>query len=141
MIQGSWDARRIQIQANGRPEYIAPIYLYDYGFKIDMPMMYWINQDIVAVGMWIRSYGTRDVSVGFAFEGSALTKTSVKYAQVNSSQRIDEGWTYSETWFYAPKAAYYKYGSSFCGEVQITLPDMQEWVLDSTKKVCVAAKP
>ena len=140
-VHGIWDARRVQMQVNGRPEYLSPIYMYDNGFKINTPSMQWVDKDIISIGMWLRSNYSTDVSVGFSFEGAAWTKSSVKYAQVNTSQHVENGWTWSETWFYAPQTnGVSYYNGSLCGEVQITSPYSPEWVYDNTKKVCVAAR-
>ncbi len=137
-VQGIWDARRVQIQADGRVENLAPIYMYDYGFKIDTPKMWYVDPGIIAIGMWVRSNDSMDVSVGFSFEGSSWTKMSTNYARVNTSQHVENGQTYLETWFYAPQNTNMSYyNGAFCGEVQITSTYTPEWVFDNSKKVCV----
>lgn len=140
MIQSSWDARTVLVQANGQPEYVAPIFLYNYGFSILKPTMYWVDQNIISVGMWVRSGYSADVIVGYLFNGTALTKMSVTYGQTETSVHIDAGWTWVETWFVAPETGGYGPGASFCGEVQITSQYTQEYVYDNTDKVCVAQR-
>lgn len=140
-IQGIWDTKRYQINANGRPEYVYPIYMYDYGFATYQTTMWWESQDVVVIGTLVRSPYSTDVSIGFIFEGSSLTKTAVKYGQINTGEHIDSGWTWIEKRFYAPQTSNLSYyNGAFCGEMQITSTYSPEWVYDNTKKVCVAAR-
>lgn len=140
-IHGIWDVRRVQVQANGRPEYLAPIYMYDYGFATYQTTMWWESKNVIVIGTLVRSPYAMNVSIGFSFEGSSYTKTAVKYGEVNTSEYVDAGWTWVEKRFYAPQTSNMSYyDGAFCGEMQITSQYTQEWVYDKTKKVCVAQR-
>ncbi len=140
LIQGIWDQRRVQVQANGRPEYLAPIYMYDYGFASYQTRIWWKNKDVFVISTLVRSPYAMDVSVGISFKASSYTKVAVEYGQINMNDRVDEGWTNIEHEFYAPDTNMDRFGGSLCGKVQFTSPYDPEWVYDNTDEVCVAQR-
>lgn len=141
-IHGIWDMRRVQVYANGRPEYMAPIYMYNNGVASYQTRMWWKDdaKDVFVISTLVWSPFSTDVTVGISFKGSSYTKSVVEYGQANLSKRLDQGYTQIEYEFYAPKTDMGPYNGALCGKFQLNTAYNPEWVYESTKEVCIAEK-
>ena len=114
------------------------IFMYEDGFATSDTYAWYVNDKIIAVGLWARQDWEEDVVVDFSFKGSSWTKVQVDYGMTYStSEKVGPNGVWIVRYFWAPQNATANYGGSVCGTVQIRSAYEAESVKAQTKEVCV----